>query len=101
MSVIYISKQDGIDSLEYIKAPKSGDVYTIKGSEDDFISTMKVIKVKQDSVVVVYNEYESDGYSISKLNKLENYNMSEAYSFSKEEIQNMFDTKDISAVKRD
>ena len=100
IGTMYFAKQDKIDAANYIKAPQFGDVYTIKGSESGFISTMKVIEISQDSVFVVYNNYENDGYSTSELDKVENYNSTSVYGFSNTEIQNMFDKKDISGVNR-
>ena len=100
-SIMYFAKQDDLNAVKYIESPQFGDVYTIDGSESDYSSAMKVIEVTKDSVVVIYNNYETDSYSISEINKPENYDTKQAYGFSLEQIKTMFDTKDISAVKRD
>jgi uncharacterized Zn finger protein len=99
-SVMYFIKQDKIDAENYIESPQFGDVYTIKGSESGSISTMKVVEVSKDSVYVVYNNYEIEGYSISELDEAENYETEDLYGFSNEELKAMFAKKEISDVKR-
>lgn len=98
--VFYFIKQDEANSELYIETPQFGDVYKIEGSRSDYISTMKIVEVSTDSIFVVYNDYESDGYSISDLDKPENYDATAVYGFSNEQIKNMYAEKAIKEVKR-
>ncbi len=100
LGIMYLAKQDKINTAKYIETPQFGDVYKIKGSESGFITTMKIIEVSKDSVFVSYNNYESDDYSMSKIDKAENYNTTDIYGFSNKEIKEMFAKKEISDVKR-
>ena len=97
----WASNKNDENNSEFIKTPKIGDVYSIDGSSNGLFSSMKVTEVTGDSVYVLINDYETDKRSgISSINKNKNYT-SATFSFSKEEIINLYDDKTIFDIERD
>ncbi len=87
------------DAITYINAPKTGDTYEYKPNES--YSLLKVASVSQDSVFVISNDYEIGRQSkLYKIDKPENYT-TEPYGISKDELKNLFESKDILDVDRD
>lgn len=100
--VSYNSSKHDEDVINYINEPQVGDMYSIEGSEDGYYTSMKVDRVTQDSVFVIYNDYEIDSkYSKSKLNAASNFSGETTDGFSREELQILFDEKAIYDVNRD
>ena len=92
---------NGIDqrNLKYIEAPKEGDVYEYR-IESGHYSTMKVIEVSDDSVFVLFNEYE-----MNRSNKLREIDLPKNYSdtvygLSREQLKELYDEGDIMDVNR-
>lgn len=86
--------------LEYIAAPKVGDVYEYE-IESGSYSTMKVIEVSADSVFVKPNEYEINKRTkMYKIDKPENY-AEFSFSMSLEQLKEMHTSGDIFGIDRD
>lgn len=96
---IYANNKREKLNLEYISAPMKGDVYeyTIAlGSH----STLKVIRLSNDSVFVAPNDFEiSKKSGIHKIDKPENYPES-TYGISKNELKKMYDSGAIFEINR-
>jgi hypothetical protein len=94
----YSVSQHEKDVVEYIKAPKTGDVVEYKPS--DFYSTLKITRVENDSVYFAQNKYEIERQSkIYKIDKKANYT-EEVYGISLSDYQKRFDTKEFLDVDR-
>ena len=84
----------------YLNEPQVGDVYEYKVENGNY-STYKVIEVVQDSVYVSPNEYEiTKSSKLYKIDKEENY-ADFYYAFSKQEIKDMYSSKEIMDINRD
>jgi hypothetical protein len=89
------------NSVKYILAPKSGDIFEVKKSENQF-TLYKVETVTQDSVFFHHCYYET--VSETGLDNLKDSSESAysnwLYSLSKSEIKSMFDKGNIIEVDR-
>ncbi|MCB0841264.1 MAG: zinc-ribbon domain-containing protein [Bacteroidetes bacterium] len=95
----YESSQNDKNNQIYITDPQIGDVYEIK-VEGNY-SLMKVLNVRDDSVEVIFNDYETN-----KRSKLDEIDVASRYTtatsvFSRERIQELFEEKFILDVNRD
>lgn len=89
--ISYWSKQDDENNKVYIESPQYGDVYSIKSDKDGYYTSLKITQVKNDSVFVIFNDYEIDRRSkIYKIDKDKNYTM-EPEGFTKSELKNLFE----------
>ncbi len=85
--------------MEYISAPRKGDVYEYKVDSGSY-STLKVLRLSNDSVFVSQNEYQiSKKSGIHTIDKPENYSAS-MYGISKSELAQMYDSGAIFDVNR-
>lgn len=97
----YTNAQHKEDEILFVKAPAIGDIYSYKVPDTGNYSTMKVTKVTNDSVYVIYNDYlVTKSTGISQIDKTSNYN-EEFGSLSKEEIINLYDKEIIYNIDRD
>lgn len=88
------------DEAQFIKAPAIGDVYSILSESKGQYTTMKVTSVTQDSVYVVFNDYEIDKRSaIYKIDKDANYG-DYIDGYTKEEIVSLYNEKSIYNIDR-
>lgn len=85
----------------YSTNPISGDVYYVESPNKGNYTSMKVNKVTNDSVFVVYNDYEIDKkYQVNTIDKSKNYtNNNDAYTI--EEIAAFFKDGIIYDIERD
>ncbi len=96
---IYIGKQGKKMDQEYLVAPAIGDIYEFK-TESGYYSTLKVMQVTADSVIVAPNDYEIEKKSrIYKIDKEENY-PEYTYGISKTDLKKMYDSKEIYDINR-
>ncbi|ULC58921.1 zinc-ribbon domain-containing protein [Flaviramulus sp. BrNp1-15] len=94
------SKNKELDA-KYIQAPAIGDVYSVLSDTNGQYTTMKVTGVTNDSVFVVYNDYEIDKRSaIYKIDKKENYTVYES-GYTKQEILSLYADKTIYEIDRE
>lgn len=95
-----ISKDKELSAL-YAKSPEVGDVYSIQLERNGFYSTAKVTHVINDSVFLVYNDYEIDKRSqVRKIDLTKNYTTA-IDSFTTQEITQLFEDEIIYDVDRD
>ncbi|MBZ4189677.1 zinc-ribbon domain-containing protein [Niabella beijingensis] len=100
--VMYTGYTSSKNNKLYIKDPKIGDVYEVKEQPDKF-TLYKVTAVTADSVALVVNNYAADRSSaLYKLRRTHGTDYgSETISFSRNQLQSMFDGKQILNVKRE
>lgn len=99
--ITYSSSKHKEDEAEFIKTPAIGDVYSIKSESPGHFTTMKVTEVKDDSIYVVFNDYEIDKRSaIYKIDKASNYG-DYVDGYTKEEIVSLYENKTIYNIDRD
>lgn len=97
----YASNENAENDKLYIETPAIGDVYSVKASKSGYYSAMKVTDITNDSIYVLFNNYEIDKRSkIYKIDKVENYT-TETGAYSKQEIKDLFNEKIIYDVDRD
>lgn len=97
----YSNSKHKEDEAEFIKTPAIGDVYSIKSESPGHFTTMKVTEVKDDSIYVVFNDYEIDKRSaIYKIDKASNYG-DYIDGYTKEEIVSLYENKTIYNIDRD
>jgi hypothetical protein len=70
---------------DYLKNPQVNDVYYTTYEENSF-STMKIVEITKDSVYFADNEYYTDRAAIASIDKDENYDFEELYSFTIEDL---------------
>lgn len=85
---------------EYIKEPAIGDVYSVESESAGHYTAMRVASITQDSIYVLFNDYEIDKKSsIDQIDKNENYtDVKDGYT--KEEIISLYADETIYAIKR-
>jgi hypothetical protein len=95
----YDSQKTDLNTAEYVKNPKAGDVYFLKISEGHYTSA-RVDKVSRTEVYLTNNDYEIDLESDKdKLDEPKNYTSSkDTVTFF--DIQQSFKKKTIIEVKR-
>ncbi len=97
--VVFSSSQDSKNNQIYIDNPQVGDVYELR-EENGSYSLAKVTDVVNDSVYVVFNQYEIDRSSkLYTINKKENFQGDE-YSVHHSYLQELFNEGDIMGVER-
>jgi ribosomal protein L3 len=94
-----LSSENKEQNLEYLANPLVGDVYEYRIEARSY-STMKVIRVTSDSVLVVPNEYETNKVSgLREINKEENYS-DVNFNVARLRIKEMFNEGDIIDISR-
>jgi ribosomal protein S27E len=97
----YQSNRHAENNLKYINDPKVGDVYATLGSENGYYTSAKVIEITNDSVYVVFSDYEVDKkHKTYKVDKASNYTDNTA-AFSKKDLILLFDEETIYNVNRE
>lgn len=95
---IYYGFESKKNEKKYIENPKVNDVYYIH--IENSYTTLKVVEIRKDSIVVFLNSMESSGYSgIDEINVKENYIKRE--NFSKNQIIKMFNENIIYQIDRE
>lgn len=90
----------GKDTEKYAATPVVGDRYYYK-AEDGSFSTMKVIELSADSLFFFLNDYTIDKKSkIRTIDITNNYDTTEYYGYSKQEISTMLKDKTVFQIKR-
>lgn len=98
----YASKQQKANEAEYLKAPQVGDVYSTKGDREGYYTSYKVLRVTNDSVYGVFNDYEIDQkHSIDEIDIDENYGSVESDPLSREELVQFYNEGIIYEIDRD
>ncbi|MCB1214196.1 MAG: hypothetical protein KDK66_01845 [Deltaproteobacteria bacterium] len=93
-------KEENKANQEYLASPQVGDVYEYKTNTDHY-STLKVVEVKDKSVLVLENLYETEARGqVHTLNKEANYTKP-AIEISKQELQKQYEEGKIFDVERD
>ncbi len=97
----YSNSKEKENEAVYSANPKIGDVYFVESNTKGHYTSMKVIEIAQDSVKVVYNDYEIDRkHQVDEINKSVNYtNQEDKYSI--EEIKALFDDEIIYDIERE
>lgn len=97
--ITYMIQRDNELEQEYLNSPQVGDVYQYK--EELNFSTLKVIRVTNDSIFVVPNDYMTDKRTgISEIDVNENYKEENVYSLTREDIRKLFEDKVIYDIDR-
>ena len=87
------------EEIAFLEAPQIGDVYDYKIQKGSY-STMKIVDLKEDSIFVVLNEYESNkSLGLSKIDKSDNYS-DEVLTIAKSEIMELHTEGDLLQVHR-
>ncbi|MFQ6603053.1 hypothetical protein [Flavobacterium sp. C3NV] len=95
----YSSHQTDLDTANFIKNPKLGDVYFLDSDQGHY-TTMKVNQISKDSINVFLNEMEIDQKtSIYEIDIDENYK--KQYIISKKDMLKLYNEKKIYEIKRD
>ena len=97
----YSNSKEKENEAIYSTAPKVGDVYHVESNTANHYTSMKVTGVTNDSVQIVYNDYEIDKKSqVSDIDKSINYtNQTDTYSIK--EITTLFEDDTIYDIERD
>lgn len=86
----YLSSQNDKNNKIYIEDPQVGDVYSITTEKNGYYSSLKISEIKNDSVFVIFNDYEIDKRSkIYKIDKDQNYT-SDSEGYTKSELKDLF-----------
>ena len=97
--ISYSGNQNDKANGAYIQAPLQGDVYEFK-TDDGNYTLAKVVAVYDDSLEVVFNQYEINKASkLYTLNEPENY-VDDSYIISKDDLVGLFEEGDILDVER-
>jgi len=100
----FMAYADGRDDkleAQYLNNPQGGDVYNYK-IENERFSSMKVLAVSGDSLVLCQNQYEVDRRTgLYKIDKPENYVDSMQFVVAKENVMNLYAEGDIFDINRD
>jgi hypothetical protein len=95
----YSSYQTDVDSENFIKSPKKGDVYLLN-STDGFYTTMKINQISKDSLNVFMNDMEINRQSdMYKIDVDTNYNSK--LNIAKKDVLKLYSDKKIFEVKRE
>ncbi len=94
----FVDKNNTQKELAFLADPQINDVYEFK-TEGNY-STFKIVDFYNDSVVVSYNNYETNKMSgIYKIDKEENYT-EEYFLLSKDEIKAMYEDGTVLDINR-
>jgi len=92
-------KKDEINEKEYYETPMIGDTYEYQIEKGKY-STFKIITIMEDSIIVFKNKFNKQRkHKVMKIDKDENYSNIK-YSFSKEEIDLMYQQELIFGINR-
>jgi len=96
----YTGSKHKEDEAIYINDPQVGDVYSVKAGSDGYYTTMKITNITNDSIHVVYSDYEIDKKSQTyKVDKSKNYTDAN-YSYSKKEVLDLYNNQTIFNIDR-
>lgn len=96
----YSGNKDKENTIKYLAQPASGDIIEYR-TETNQYSTMKVVDVSQDSVLVSLNDFEINRSSkVYKIDKAENY-PDEYYAIAKSELNAMHEQGELLDINRD
>lgn len=99
--ITYSSFRDKENAAIYVQDPQVGDVYSLDYLGNGFYTTMKVTSISGDTIIVVYNDYETDRKSqISRIDISKNYTTS-IDTLTKSDIQFYFREGSIFDADRD
>jgi len=100
----FMAYADGRDDkleTEYMANPQVGDVYEYK-IENKRFSSMKVLAVSDDSLVLCQNQYEVDRMTgLYKIDKSENFVDSMQFAVAKRDIIDLYNEGDIFDINRE
>jgi hypothetical protein len=97
---VYSSGKDKEEQAVFLASPAKGDVYEMKTEAGNY-TLFKIVAIADDSVNVVYNDFEVTKLSgINKIDKDENYPDSIYYSLSLGELKAMFEKGKIMDINR-
>ncbi|WP_254156248.1 hypothetical protein [Chryseosolibacter indicus] len=95
----YTNGQDKDEQAQFLKAPKSGDVYEWKTKAGAY-TTFRVSEVGTDTLKVHFNNYEVNKISgIYQIDKEENYSDT-TYQITRTELQQMYAGGEIVDINR-
>jgi phage FluMu protein Com len=95
----YSSHQTDVDSENFIKSPKTGDIYFLN-STDGFYTTMKINEISKDSLTFFLNDMEID--SKSEMDKIDiDKNYKSKSNIAKKDVLKLYNDKKIFEVKRE
>jgi hypothetical protein len=93
------SKATAEKNSKFILSPQSGDVFEVKLKDDQY-TLFKVDNVKNDTVFVRFNNYETNKWSGLYDLKKKEY-AEDLFGYSKAELKEMFDKGDILNINRE
>lgn len=97
----YSSSKHKEAEAEYIKLPAIGDVYSVLSESKGHYTSMKVTSVTNDSVYVVFNDYEIDKRSsIDEIDIATNYSTF-TDGYTKEELVSLYEEETIYNIDRE
>ena len=100
--ISYSSSKHKEDEALYIENPSVGDVYSTKASASGYYTTAKVTKVTNDSIFVIFNDYEIDKkHRTSQIDKAENYKPENTEGYTLNEVQQLYKDEVIYNIERD
>jgi len=100
--ISYSSFKHKEDEAKYIVDPMIGDVYSTETTSSGYFTTAKVAKVTNDSVFVIFNDYEIDKkHSTSQIDKAENYKTENMEGYTLNELQQLYKDEVIYNIERD
>lgn len=94
--------EDNKKDKDYLTSPKTGDIYQIR-TEDGNYTLYKVAEVKNDSVYVMVNQYQTNkitGLTKKEITAPTSYSEDELLPLSKTELLQMKEKRKILGVKR-
>ncbi|WP_046246229.1 hypothetical protein [Hymenobacter terrenus] len=96
-----VSSQDARANAAFLAAPRAGDIYTVRSTEDTKnYSLLKVVSAKGNTVELVANEYQiNNSHPLSDLNSPEKYSR-KPFSLTQFELQIMQNKGEITDVDR-
>lgn len=102
ISGVYSGIQDDKKDNAFLKSPKTGDIYEIKTNKGQY-TLYKVAEVKDDSVFVLVNQYETNkktGLRQKEMVASESFIQDEYLPIAKSELLKMKVSGEIQSVKR-
>jgi hypothetical protein len=96
---VYANQSDKEQQAQFIKNPLTGDIYEFK-TEAGAYTTFKVTEVGADTLMVSFNNYETNKITgIPQIDKAENYSDT-LYYLTRAKIQEMFTSGEILDINR-
>jgi hypothetical protein len=95
---MYFSNQNETENKDFFNNPAKGDVYHTTAT-NGYYTSMKIDSIGKDSIYFFVNEYETNKKSDVKNIDIDK-NYKSVYGFSKEDINQMFETEEIYDIER-